>query len=108
MARMASILGAAVLLGLVPGVAAAQDVAAADALFKRGVTAMKAGDLETACPAIAESQRLDPHAGTLFTLAECENRRGHVATAVVHYASYLGQVGSLPPDQRLKHEERRK
>ena len=91
-----------------PSASMAQDLAAADALFKRGVTAMQAGDLETACPAIAESHRLDPRPGTLFTLAECTAKRGLIATATIRYADYLAAIERLPADQRAKHDERRK
>lgn len=91
-----------------PSAAGAQDLATADALFRRGVAAMQAGDLETACPSIAESQRLDPRPGTLFTLAECTAKRGALATASVHYGDYLAAIEHLAPDQRAKHEERRK
>ena len=91
-----------------PFVAQAQNVGAADALFQRGVAAMMAGDLETACPIIADSQKLDPHPGTLFTLAECEAKRGHVATASVEYGDYLAQTDDMPVEQRARHEERRK
>lgn len=92
---------------LLARVASAQDAAAADAQFQRGVAAMQKGDLETACPAIAESQRLDPRPGTLFTLAECEAKRGRVATAWQHYADYLAHTDRLKGADRQRHEERR-
>jgi len=43
---------------------------------------MEAGNYAAGCPALAESQRLDPRAGTLFTLSQCEVQWGRVATAV--------------------------
>jgi hypothetical protein len=71
------------------GRAAAQDSAAADALFDAGLSEMKAGNYDSGCPKLAESQRLDPRPGTLFTLAECEAKGDKLATAYVHYEDYL-------------------
>lgn len=87
----------AVLLG---APAAAQDIAAAEALFDRGLADMKAGRYETGCKAIAESQRIDPRAGTLFTLATCEAEWGHVATAFSRYGDYLAVYESLPAEKK--------
>src|SRR3954471_19352248 len=88
--------------------AAAGDVATAEALFNRGVADMKASKFETACPAIEESYRLDPRPGTLFALAECEAKRGRVATAVTRYGDYLSLFSRLPPDQQAKQKGRDK
>ena len=46
------------------------------AQFDYGLAEMEGGRYATGCPALAESYRLDPHPGVLFTLAECENRWG--------------------------------
>lgn len=89
-----------------PAPAAAQGVAAAAALFEQGVADMQAGRYETGCPAIGESHRLDPRAGTLFTLAECEARRGLIATAVAHYTDYLSMIGRMEPKQQAKQRDR--
>jgi hypothetical protein len=78
--------------------ALAQD--AAEGLFNRGVEDLKAGRHAAACPAIAESQRLDPRPGTLFTLATCEEGWGHVATAARLYADYLALYEALPPERQ--------
>lgn len=88
--------------------ALAQDVAAAEALFNRGLADMEAGRYATGCPAIAESQRLDPRPGTLFTLSQCEVRWGRVATAVTRLGDYLELYERLPPDQKARQSERRK
>ena len=61
---------------------AAGPVDAAKALFDRGVEQLEAGHFNRACPAIEKSYQLDPRPGTLFTLAECEAKRGRLATAV--------------------------
>ena len=86
--------------------AAAQDSAASEALFNKGVAAMKAGDFETACPALEESQRLDPHAGTLFALAECEAKWGKLASSVAHYSDYVGMVSNMSGQGRARHHTR--
>jgi hypothetical protein len=103
-------LGAGCLLaGLVISTAAgAQGIAAAEALFNRGLADMEAGRYDTGCKALAESQRLDPRAGTLFTLATCEARWGHIATAATRYGDYLALYDQLPPDRKAAQGERPK
>ena len=86
--------------------ALAQDSATAGALFDKGIADMQAGQFASACPAIEESQRLEPRPGTLFTLAECQARSGKVASAVAHYQEYVGLVSRLPPDQQARHRDR--
>lgn len=98
------LLGAAIALSAAP--AGAQDIAAAEALFNRGLADMEAARYETGCPALAESQRLDPRPGTLFTLATCEARWGRVATAVTRYRDYLATFRALPPDRRAQQGQR--
>lgn len=75
----------------------ARDPAAADALFRAGKEAMGKGDLATACARFEESQRLDPATGTLLNLADCEMKRGNVATARQHF---IDASESLPPEDR--------
>jgi hypothetical protein len=84
---------AALLAVLIPATALADD---AEALFERGVKDMLAGRYDSGCPAIAESQKLDPRPGTIFTLAECEAKWGKVASAYAHYGEYLAL--KLPAD----------
>jgi hypothetical protein len=88
--------------------ALAEDVAAAEALFNRGLADMEAGHYATGCPALAESQRLDPRAGTLFTLSQCEVRWGRVATAVTRLGDYLELYERMTPEQKARQAERRK
>jgi hypothetical protein len=94
------------LASLITTGAFAQNEAASAAMFERGLAAMEAGQFGTGCPMLQESFRLDPRAGTLFTLAECENKAGKIATAVVHYEEYLLRVEKLPPGERPKQEQR--
>jgi hypothetical protein len=57
------------------------DPVGATELFSQGREAIKMGDFDRACPLFAESNRLDPKVGTLLNLAECEEKRGHLAQA---------------------------
>jgi hypothetical protein len=61
------------------------DPAAAEALFDEGRAALEAGQYQTACAKFAESQRLDPGAGTLLNWATCEEKLGKVASAWQHF-----------------------
>jgi len=69
-------------------------------LFDSGLEAMKRGDYAAACPAIAESHRLEPSAGALFTLAECEARAGLVASAWTHFGEFLEMEAALEENER--------
>jgi len=91
---------------LAAGPARAQDPAAAEVLFDRGMTEWKAGRVEQGCKAIAESERLDPRPGTLFTLATCETEWGRVATAWAHFGEYLALYERLPPDVQTRQGDR--
>jgi hypothetical protein len=86
--------------------AAADDAVIAKALFESGVEQMKAERYAKACPAIAESQRLDPHMGTLFTLAVCEQRWGHIGSAVAHFTTYLSRYDELSRAEQAQQRER--
>ncbi|MEP7121322.1 MAG: hypothetical protein ABJE95_10450 [Byssovorax sp.] len=88
--------------------AAAQGVDPPAALFDRGLAAMEKGRYAAGCPDLAESQRLDPRPGTLFTLASCEDRWGHTATAVAEYSEYLQVYEQLPEDRKAAQGERPK
>ena len=99
---------ASVLLTLPGSVAWSQPKSEADRLFERGVQGMEAGDFPAACPALAESHRLDPLLGTLFTLAECERLAHRSATALGHYEAFLAKVTALSAAERRKHKDREK
>jgi hypothetical protein len=63
----------------------ASDQVTAEALFKQARDLMAAGKVGEACPKFAESQRLDPSAGTLLNLATCYERNGQLASAWVTF-----------------------
>jgi len=98
--------GLSVASWLFVSVASAQDSATAGALFEKGVADLEAGRFESACPAIEESQRIDPRPGTLFTLAECHARWGKVASAAAQYQEYVDLVSRLTPEQQQRHKLR--
>ena len=90
----------------VSSTAVAGDVAAADALFNRGVTEMEAGNYKKGCPLIAESLRVDPQPGTLFALSQCEVKWGRIATAVVRLDEYLQVYARMTPEQKAQQIKR--
>lgn len=57
----------------------------AEAAFREGRALMQSGELEKACAKLAESQKLEPAAGTLLNLAECQEKRGLSASAWATY-----------------------
>jgi hypothetical protein len=95
----------------IPMVASADSgeaTAAAEILFERGLAAMNRGRYDEACPDLAESVRLDPQPGAIFTLAECENKAGSIASALAHYKGYLAFLGRLPASEQATQQERRR
>jgi hypothetical protein len=57
------------------------DKAMAEMLFDRGLTAMRQGDFESACPQLEQSQAIDRGIGTMLYLAECYEKLGRTASA---------------------------
>jgi hypothetical protein len=96
MRSLSSGIGALVLVAVlgITGRAAAQaaDHAVAEALFEKGRAAMDAEDFATACAAFEESNRLQPAPGTMANLANCEDRRGHLASAQEWYLTAASQL----------------
>jgi hypothetical protein len=104
---LTAMVGSGVLLAFWLGASAAR-ADDAGALFDRGLADMQGHKYDTACPALAESYRLDPHAGGLFTLAECENEWGKTASAMADYDRFLDLVSHLAPKDRARQAERAK
>jgi hypothetical protein len=80
---------------LLPSVARAQNPAAAEALFEQARSAMAAGSYDIACARFRDSDKLDPAVGTRFNLADCEEKRGHIATA---WSLFRGVLSELAQD----------
>ena len=78
----------------------------ADKLFEEGLEDMRTGRYDTGCPKLAESHRLDPLPGALFTLAECEWRWGKINSAVTHYKEYLTAYDEMPPKEKAEQKKR--
>ena len=82
-------------VALAPGAVAQQrDPAAAEALFRQGREAVDAGDYEEGCAKFRESHRLDPALGTLFNIADCEEKLGHLATAWTLFQEVIQRLPS--------------
>jgi len=92
----------------VSGAARAQDTrdpAAAEALFRQGRAASEKQDFKTACAKFRESNRLDPAVGTVFNIADCEEKLGRFATS---WTLFQEVVQRLPPaDNRRAIAEQR-
>jgi hypothetical protein len=88
-------------------IAHAEDGSPAQTAYERGVEEFRAGNLERACGLLADSYRLEPLPGVLFTWATCELRADRVASAAQHYADFLDATGKLPPAERSAQDERR-
>src|SRR2546429_628917 len=67
-------------------------------LCNSGIADMEIKLLEPACDKLARSQRLDPHPGTQYALATCEDRRGRVASAIDGFREYLNGARTLTDD----------
>ncbi len=73
-------------LGFLSRDVAAQNAAAAEALFQKGHQLFETSHFAEACPLFAESFRLDPLTGSLLALASCHEAEGKLASAWSEYA----------------------
>jgi hypothetical protein len=73
----------------------AGESAAAQALFDEAKKLLAEGKAEQACPKLEESQRLDPGLGTLFNLADCNERTGRIATAWSRFVEVASGARSM-------------
>jgi len=64
-------------------------------LFEQARAAMASGSYDIACARFRDSDKLDPALGTRFNLADCEERRGRVATA---WSLFRGVLSELAED----------
>jgi tetratricopeptide (TPR) repeat protein len=76
------------------------EAVAAQALFEEGRRLLQAGYVAEACPKLAESQRLEPAAGTLLNLALCHEQEGKTATAWLEYNDALALAARANDDER--------
>ena len=94
-------IGLAAALVLQPTVAHAQG-SVAEALFQEGKRLMAEGKYTEACPKFAESQRIDPGAGTLTALALCHRGEGKTASA---WSEFKEVVSLARRDNRKDREQ---
>jgi serine/threonine-protein kinase len=71
---------------------AAEDRAAADALYEEAGNLMKAGRFTEACPKLEASQKLDPGIGTTMRLGYCYEHAGRTASAWSAYNDAEGMA----------------
>ena len=81
------------------------DPAVAEALFAAGRKAFDEGRFSEACDKFAESQRLDPGAGTLINLAACREKTNELALAWEIWRQALTSLS--PSDPRRPEVEKR-
>jgi hypothetical protein len=105
---LASVAAIAILVG-VPAIAAA-DPSALE-LFKEGRALVKQGKHGEACEKFKKSQELDPQIGTLFNIAQCEEKTGKLASALAAYREVVAkdtnaERKALAAEYQSKHEPR--
>jgi hypothetical protein len=79
--RFAALLVLSSLLATSVASAQGEGAAAAEVLFNQGREAMERKDYDAACQRFRESEQIDPAPGTKLNLADCEEKRGRLATA---------------------------
>lgn len=94
------------LIAALSGRSWAQSIATAKTIFELAKKEMSAGNYMVACPAFAESQRLDPRPLTLLALAACYDRWGKIATAVASFDDFLREHAKMPPATKAQYDAR--
>ncbi len=82
------------------------DQMAAEQLFQNCLRKMQASTAKTDCSCFEESQRIFPQPGTLFTLANCEEKAGNVATSAAYYEGYLKLFEAMSPQQQEQQRQK--
>lgn len=86
-----------------PGAARADDrKGAAQELFDAAMALMDKKSYADACPKLEESYKLDEQIGTLYYLAECQEKTGLFASAWANYTDVADRARNL---NKLKHAE---
>ena len=102
----AVLFGVALLVGSSWAHGQTADEAKAEELFNKAVELSEAHQYDQACPLLAESQKLDPRASTLFALGDCEREAGKMGSAVAHFKAYLKEYEAMKRDVRKRHDQR--
>ncbi len=70
---------------------AAAEPTAAEQAFAKGRELFRAGKYVEACPLFEQSEQLDPELGTLFNLAQCDEKIGKLASAIAAYREVVAK-----------------
>lgn len=87
-------------------ICAAQPSVVASTLFQQAITKMEEGQFSEACPLLEQSYKLDAKLGTLFTLANCRDHEGKIASASARYGEYVRAYANMTPVEQQKHSNR--
>lgn len=79
----------------------------AQSLFQEGKRLLDAGKIDPACEKLAESQKLEPAAGTLLNLARCHELQGKIATAWTDFQGALELSKRARRPDRMAHAKKK-
>ena len=88
--------------------ARADSKTAADELFRDGKRLLESGHVDSACPKLAESMKVDAALGTLLYLAACHEKQGLTASAFAEFSSAAEWAQRTNRGDRLQFAERHK
>jgi hypothetical protein len=100
---LAALCASLVLCGVAPHLARAQGEGAAEALYREGQQLILAGNVHDACVKFAESERIDPAAGTLIATAECHEKEGKLATAWAEFTDAVEMAARAREPERERY-----